>query len=132
MSRAPRSLLALLLLLVTALTYRSVGEAGYVWDDDDYVAENELLDDARGLRRIWLEPRASPQYYPLVFTSFWLEARLFGRGPAAAAGHHLVNVLLHGLSAVLVWLVLELLFDVGVARHAEAAHHRRPEGEQHH
>ena len=49
MSRAPRSLLALLLLLVTALTYRSVGEAGYVWDDDDYVAENELLDDARGL-----------------------------------------------------------------------------------
>lgn len=111
MSRAPRSLLAVLLLLVTTLTYRDLGQAGYLWDDDDYVVDNRLLEDLDGLATIWREPRASPQYYPLVFTSFWLEARVFGRGPAAAAGHHLVNLVLHGLSAVLVWLVLELLFS---------------------
>jgi len=111
MSRAPRSLLAVLLLLVTVLTYRDLGEAGYMWDDDDYLVENPLLEDLEGLARIWREPRASPQYYPLVFTTFWLEARVFGRGPAAARGHHLVNLVLHGLSAVLVWLILELLFS---------------------
>ncbi len=76
---------------------------GYVWDDDDYVTRNRTLQDAEGLRRIWLELGAIPQYYPLVHTSFWLEHRLWGLRPL---GYHLTNVLLHALAA---WLVVAIL-----------------------
>src|SRR5207244_13160763 len=55
-----------------------------------------------GVRRIWLEPGAVPQYYPLTFTSLWLEHHLWGVQPL---GYHLVNVLLHGANAILVWVI---------------------------
>lgn len=77
--------------------------AGYIWDDDSYLTANLNLETADGLRRIWLEPTSNPQYYPIVFTSFWIERRLWDLHPA---GYHLVNVLLHGLTAVLFWRLL--------------------------
>lgn len=94
----PRGL-ALALLLATFLAYLPALRAGYVWDDDKYVTENPVLADAAGLARIWI-PGHTPQYYPAVFTTFWIEHALWGLEPA---GYHLVNVLLHGLAAVLVW-----------------------------
>ena len=75
----------------------------FIWDDDDYVTENRTLRSLGGLRQIWLEPRSSPQYYPLVFTTFWAEYRLWELNPT---GYHVVNVLLHALSALLLWRVL--------------------------
>jgi len=62
--------------------------------------------DLEGLRRIWLEPTSFPQYYPLVFTTFWLEYHLWGLDPF---GFHVTNVLLHASSAVLLWLLLRRL-----------------------
>ncbi len=91
------------LFLLVALTYIPAMGCGFIWDDDDYVTENPTLRSADGLRRIWLEPRATPQYYPLVHTTLWLEYHLWGLAPA---GYHLVNVVLHAANAVLVWLVL--------------------------
>lgn len=79
---------------------------GFVWDDDMYVQNNPTLRTGEGLIRIWTEPGATPQYYPLVFTSFWLEYRLYGVEPW---GYHFVNLLLHATSAVLFWLVLRRL-----------------------
>jgi hypothetical protein len=70
--RKPLCLAALLALLVI-LTYYPVFKAGYIWDDDAYVTQNANLRTAQGLKRIWLEPKASPQYYPLVFSTFWVE-----------------------------------------------------------
>src|SRR5205814_2373936 len=81
-------------------------EAGFVWDDDDHVTANTTLQSVDGLRRIWFEPGAVPQYYPLTFTSLWLDHHLWGLEPV---GYHLVNVLLHGLNAALLWLVLRRL-----------------------
>ena len=57
------------------------------------------------MKQIWSSPD-SPQYYPLVFTSFRLERALWGLNPA---GYHWVNLLLHAASAVLVWRVLRRL-----------------------
>ncbi|HMP82363.1 MAG TPA: tetratricopeptide repeat protein [Verrucomicrobiota bacterium] len=95
-----------LLVLMTFLAYAPVVQNGFVWDDDDYLTENRLLDSSAGLKRIWTEPEATPQYYPIVHTTFWIEKRLWGLNPA---GYHLVNVLLHALGAVLFWRVLVAL-----------------------
>lgn len=84
------------------MAYLPALQAGYIWDDDSYLTGNPTLESAGGLAAIWLRPTASPQYYPLVFTSFWIERRL-GAGPAL---HHAVNILLHALAAVLFWRLL--------------------------
>lgn len=94
------------LLLLTVVAYVPAFSAGFVWDDDYYVANNATLRTAGGLWRVWTEPTASPQYYPLVFTTFWAEYRLWG---AAPAGYHVTNALLHGANAILAWLVLRRL-----------------------
>jgi tetratricopeptide (TPR) repeat protein len=92
----------LLVLLAVAAHGRSVW-SGFIWDDEQYVLENTTLRSLDGLRRIWLEPRSIPQYYPLVHTTFWLEYHLWGDRPM---GYHVVNVALHAISCVLFWRVL--------------------------
>ena len=76
---------------------------GFGWDDDAYVTNNVTLRSVRGLSQIWGQLTATPQYYPLAFSSFWLEYHLWGLN---ALGYHVVNVLLHTLAAVLLWRVL--------------------------
>jgi tetratricopeptide (TPR) repeat protein len=100
-----------LLVVLTLLAYMPALWCGFIWDDDAYVLENPLLPDIDGLLPIWTEPTATPQYYPLVHTTYWLEYRLWGLRPA---GYHGTNILLHGLSAVLLWHLLRRL-DVPAA-----------------
>jgi hypothetical protein len=103
---APRWRLAALLILLTLIAYIPALQGGFIWDDNDYVSDNAALRSADGLRRIWTEPGAVPQYYPLTFTTFWLEYRVWGLSPA---GYHALNVALHAVSAVVLWRVLLLL-----------------------
>ena len=100
------ALLAALLVGLTLAAYLPVLGAGYVWDDDFHVTRNLTLRSLDGLRRIWLEASSSPQYYPMTNSSFWIEYQLWGLRPL---GYHLVNVLLHAGSALLLWLVLRRL-----------------------
>jgi len=90
---------AIVIVVATLLAYALMLRAGFIWDDDDYVTENSLLRSADGLARIWFTAD-TPQYYPLVFTTFWIEHALWGLNPV---GYHLVNVLLHAANALLVW-----------------------------
>ncbi|MCP3981953.1 MAG: tetratricopeptide repeat protein [bacterium] len=98
-------LAALALVVAAFVAYVPAISGGFIWDDDAYVSENVLLHDAGGLWRIWTTTE-SPQYYPMVFTTFWLEHLLWGLNPA---GYHLVNVALHALNALLVALALRRL-----------------------
>lgn len=95
-----------LLFLATFLAYLPLQRAGFIWDDDVYVEQNETLRSLTGLRQIWLSPRSIPQYYPLVHTSFWLQFHLW---ELWATGFHLVNVFFHAANSCLVWLILQRL-----------------------
>jgi tetratricopeptide (TPR) repeat protein len=102
-------LLGLLLGVLTLFAYFPATAAGFVWDDDLYLTQNPCLRDWRGLARLWI-PGNTVQYYPAVFTTFWVEQRVFGLEPA---GYHIVNVVLHALNAVLVWRVCRGLWIPG-------------------
>lgn len=91
------------IILLVLVVYLPVVHCGYVWDDDAYVTANPLLTDADGLKRIWLSFDSPSQYFPLVYTAFRMEHALWGFNPL---GYHLVNVLIHAMNALLVWLVL--------------------------
>jgi len=98
------------LVLLTVAAYVPALSAGFIWDDDLIVGDNPTLRSLGGLRDIWLGilkgGQAYPltQYYPLTFTSFWLERHAWGVGTPAP--YHLTNVLLHAASAVVLWRVL--------------------------
>lgn len=94
------------LVLFALVAYLPAMQGGFVWDDDSYVTENRALRDLAGLKRVWLTPNETPQYYPLTHTTFWIEAQLFGLDPTP---FHVTNVLLHAASAVLLWLLLRTL-----------------------
>jgi tetratricopeptide (TPR) repeat protein len=99
----PRLLVAAALIAATVVAYLPAIDGEFVWDDDDYVSNNVTLRSFEGLRSIWLDPAATPQYYPLVHSSFWIEYHLWGLAPA---GYHMTNILLHGAAAVLLWRIL--------------------------
>ncbi len=100
------ALLAMAIMVATAVAYSPLLQCGFIWDDNDYVTENRTLRDVQGLRDIWLKPSATPQYYPLVHSSFWLEYHAWGLHPT---GFHLTNLVLHTLNALLLWHLLNRL-----------------------
>ncbi len=103
----PRRRTGLLLVILAALAaYHPAMWGGFLWDDGMYVTANPLLADWEGLSRIWLEPKASPNYYPLTFTSYWIEAHLWRTVPF---GYHLTNVLLHCCNTGALFLFLRRL-----------------------
>jgi tetratricopeptide (TPR) repeat protein len=88
------------------VAYAPAFRADFIWDDDQYLTENRVIRAPDGLKRTWLDPTANPQYYPLVFTTFWIEHRLWQLQPA---GYHAVNILLHAGCACLLWIILRRL-----------------------
>jgi protein O-mannosyl-transferase len=96
------------ILLVAAIlaAYQPAWHAGYIWDDDVYVTQDELLTAPDGLWRIWFSLDSPSQYFPLVYTTFRIEYGFWGLNPA---GYHWVNILLHSVNALLVWWLLARL-----------------------
>ena len=96
--------LAILLLVVGA--YLPALRGQFIWDDDYNIIKSAPLRTLGGLFRIWFEPGATQQYYPLTHTSFWVDYHLWGLHPLP---YHAENILLHALGAILVWRVLRRL-----------------------
>ena len=86
------------------LSYLPVAHAGFIWDDDAHLTANPCIVGPLGLKEIWTTPAAN--YFPLVLTSLWVQHALWGLTPLP---YHVVNVLLHAGSAVLLWRVLRRL-----------------------
>lgn len=96
-------LLGFLLAASIIIAYKPVWNAGFIWDDDDYVIKNQLLTAPDGLKRIWFSFDSPSQYFPLTYTTFRIERSVWGLN---ATGYHWVNILLHAINALLVWRLL--------------------------
>ncbi|MDY6950166.1 MAG: tetratricopeptide repeat protein [Thermodesulfobacteriota bacterium] len=96
---------AAVLVLITVVVYIPAMGGGFIWDDDLFLTENPLIKADDGLYRFWFTAEA-PDYFPLVSSFLWLEWRLWGMD---ATGYHVVNILLHAMSSLLMWLVLKRL-----------------------
>src|SRR2546423_1274109 len=95
-------LFALALIAVTALAYLPAWNGKPIWDDNRHITEPALR-SWQGLADIWTQVGATQQYYPLVHSIFWIEQKLWGD---SVLGYHLVNILLHGLGAVVLLQIL--------------------------
>lgn len=96
---------ALAVALLAVVAYWPALQAGWIWDDDSYVTANTVVQTPEGIVDAWV-PGRTPQYYPLVFVSFWTQHALHGMNPM---GFHLVNLLLHLGSSLLLWRLLRAL-----------------------
>ena len=104
-----RGALALLGLcaLVCASYYPSLA-GGFVWDDIVF-SQEPIVHAASGLWNIWFSPgdmRHEGHYWPIVYTTFYLEHKLWGLDPF---GYHVVNLLLHLVNSLLVWRLMSRL-----------------------
>ena len=97
---------ALALVLVVFVAYIPALRGQFIWDDDAHVTRNATLHSLAGLGRIWFQPGATQQYYPLMYSTFWMDYHLWGLNPAP---YHLENIFLHVLNAILVWRILRRL-----------------------
>jgi len=96
------------------------------WDDHDYLTKNTYLTEPGGLAKIWDPDAKQQQYYPMVFSSFWLEYRLDLELRAHRLGvavsdlttkqrefnpgvFHGTNMVLHAINVALIVWLLQLL-----------------------
>ena len=98
------------LALLAVVFYTPALFGGFVSDDWIFVTE-PLVRRLDGIVSIWLSPaeiQREDHYWPVTYTTFWIEHKLWGFNPF---GYHAVNIALHALNSVLVW---RLLLRLGV------------------
>lgn len=96
---------ALGILLACGIVYAASLSGGFVWDDDTHLLDNPVFEPG-GLAAVWFSPPQVINYWPVTFTSYFVEHALWGFDPL---GYRVVNVLLHALSCILLWRVLRRL-----------------------
>ncbi|HTV48201.1 MAG TPA: tetratricopeptide repeat protein [Phycisphaerae bacterium] len=94
------------LIVLCFAAYWPLHGAGFIWDDDLWLTNNDIVHHWSGLWDIWLVPESSVQYYPLTSTFFLLEYKIWA---LAAEPYHLLNIALQILNAILLWRLLYVL-----------------------
>src|SRR5690349_11501637 len=96
---------ALVLIVITFLAYQPAWNGQPIWDDEVHLTQPSLRSLA-GLARIWTDPSAAPQYYPVLHTLFWVEDKLWD---GSVLPYHLVTIFCHALLAILLAAILRRL-----------------------
>ena len=100
--------------LVTASYFPALwGE--FIWDDF-LLMKLKAVSSWDGIWRLWFDPATAylqrdaveGHYWPLLYTTFWIEHKLWGFAPL---GYHAINLLLHFANTALLW---RLLLRLGV------------------
>jgi tetratricopeptide (TPR) repeat protein len=100
-------LLCLLLTAVVLVVYNPIIHNGFLnWDDDQYITDNPHVRAGLTWATVkWAFTTYHGAYWmPLSWLSHALDCELFGLKPA---GHHYMNVLLHAVNVVLLFLLLQ-------------------------
>ena len=103
--RRPFLLGALLFLFVAGIFLPAVTHDFITYDDPAYVTENAHVKGGLTWENVrWaFQSTEASNWHPLTWLSHMADCQLFGLHPW---GHHLTNVLLHALNAVLLFVVL--------------------------
>jgi protein O-mannosyl-transferase len=96
---------AAVIVIVVFLAYFPSTNGGFVLDDDLMITENNNIKAADGLYRLWCTEKEQ-DYWPMTYSTFWLEWRMWDRRPT---GYHVSNLLLHIVETLLIWLILRRL-----------------------
>lgn len=123
---SPVSLSKLMLVVLTifisvfTVYWNTLGNEFVSFDDRKYIYENDLITGGSGLTAIWTDlwnKHPKTHYYPMTFTTFWLENQLAGLEPSSfdkdkVIGHaahpifHVNQMLLHTVNSILIFLTL--------------------------
>ncbi|HEU5180756.1 MAG TPA: tetratricopeptide repeat protein [Candidatus Polarisedimenticolia bacterium] len=109
----PRFSVSAAVFLLAALVYGITLRNGFVFDDRAAVQDNPAVQSLDGIPRLLLSPYWSGEglsnrlYRPATMISFVLNRALLGSAPA---GFHLINLMLHGLIAALLFRLLDTQF----------------------
>jgi tetratricopeptide (TPR) repeat protein len=100
---------------------QTLGHGFVNFDDDIYVYQNPVVLKGltfQGISHVFTH-RMCDFYHPLTMVSFMLDAQAYG---LKAGGYHLTNILLHGMTAILLFLVLrQMMMDLGADKRVGAA-----------
>ena len=99
--------LCLFLIAATLVVYNRVNQNSFVnFDDDRYITENAHVRAGLtwGTIRWAFSSLEQANWHPLTWLSHALDCQLFRLNPA---GHHYVNLLLHAINAMLLFLILQ-------------------------
>ncbi len=105
-----KSCLVLILVLTISLLLKSAMHFDYLnFDDDHYVTNNSHVNTGLSLQNFYwaFTNFEAGHWHPLTWLSHQLDVSLFGLQPAPS---HVLNILLHCLNALLVFLLLVRLF----------------------
>ena len=92
-----------LILIAVAIAYANALDNGFVFDDYEMVVDNPQIRSLDNIPKILGVGEGSRRYRPVRFVSYAIDHALFGLEPA---GWHLMNIVYHGLCAVLVYLIV--------------------------
>ncbi len=94
---------ALLILAAGCWVFAPALRGDWLMDDDMYMTQNALLGDPARLWKIWFAPGSFIEYYPVEET---VQAVQWHFWHGQTLGYHFTNLVLHLISALLVWRLL--------------------------
>ena len=96
---------ASIILMWTCVLYAPVRGGEFLWDDDSWLNRSPITLADDGIVRVWFTT-ANHDYWPLTSSAFWVQYRLWGDNPD---GYRAVNIALHALAAVCLWMVFRAM-----------------------
>jgi tetratricopeptide (TPR) repeat protein len=96
---------AVIIAIAAIIIYLPCLNGGFVLDDNILIANSPFIRSADGLYIFWCTNQ-SVDYWPATNSNLWIDWRLWNKSPA---GYHAINLLLHIVEALLIWVILRML-----------------------
>jgi protein O-mannosyl-transferase len=116
----PRAGAAWVLVVCIGLGFALYGNSlknEFVFDDLPLIAENPVIKDMGNVWQVLGLTNGEPLYRPVRYVSYMVDYWVWGMNPA---GYHAANIVYHGLSGFILYLVLSELLQSGAAALAGA------------